>query len=533
MHDRSRSDSTDLNFLRHRVRSFGLFAGALALSFWLFRLLVNDFEGNGIEATESWTHLLAAVALLAVWAVLGVGKPGRLVVRGVESIGILSSCALLVAMGATLDRGLARPEMTMALALTFVTCSRAVYVPSSGWRTGLINVGVGIVLLVGVYLMYLGTPMDRYLEFEPALAGMTSKKMAEALTLMTAAWWALSSALAVATSRVIYGLRAEANEMRRLGQYQLERKLGAGGMGIVYQAHHAMLRRPTAVKLLPPDKAGEAAVARFEREVKLTARLRHPNTVTIYDYGRTPDGIFYYAMELLEGANLEQVVAESGALPVERVAHVLLHAAGALHEAHELGLIHRDIKPANIMLCNQGGQVDVVKVLDFGLVKDVSPAESERLTAVTQTGVITGTPQYLPPEALTDPENVDARSDLYALAAVGYYLLTGEHVFSGKTAIEVCSRHLHEAPVPPSERLGKHVPPVLEALLLRCLAKSPEERPESASAFIAELEACELAAWEAAAARAWWRSHEAAIRRVAAGESVASSQTMMMDLGRR
>ena len=206
----------------------------------------------------------------------------------------------------------------------------------------------------------------------------------------------------VSISRIIYNLHREIRQAIRLGQYTLDEKLGEGGMGVVYRASHAMMRRPTAVKLLPLEKAGEASLARFEREVQQTARLTHPNTITIYDYGRTPDGVFYYAMELLDGASLQAVVDRDGPQPPGRVLRVLEMVAGGLAEAHDLGLIHRDVKPANIFLCRQGGEFDIAKVLDFGLVKIV---EGPRDANLTHDGVVAGTPQYLAPEALTDPED--------------------------------------------------------------------------------------------------------------------------------
>jgi serine/threonine protein kinase len=236
-------------------------------------------------------------------------------------------------------------------------------------------------------------------------------------------WLVVAVAVATACSRVIYGLRREVRLARRLGQYTLEEKLGEGGMGVVYRARHALLRRPTAVKLLKGERLGEASLRRFEREVLLTASLSHPNTVSVYDFGRTPDGVFYYAMEYLEGLSLEQLVAEEGAQPPGRVVHVLRQVLGALAEAHGVGLVHRDVKPDNVILCERGGLSDVAKVVDFGLVKDLDAAD-----ALSHEGMLVGTPLYLAPEAIRSPDT-DPRADLYSLGAVAYFLLTGKHVF--------------------------------------------------------------------------------------------------------
>jgi serine/threonine-protein kinase len=332
----------------------------------------------------------------------------------------------------------------------------------------------------------------------------------------------------VAASKVIYGLRRQVGRIKELGQYHIEAELGAGGMGVVYRARHALLRRETAVKLLPPERAGEAAVQRFEREVKLTARLKHPNTVTIYDYGRTPDGMFYYAMELLDGANLEEIVHTTGPLPVGRVVRVLEQAAGALAEAHELGLVHRDIKPSNIMLCNQGGMMDVVKVLDFGLVKETKSDAPE----LTQSNTITGTPLYMPPEALMSAESVDARSDLYALGAVAYYMLVGDHVFNGDTLIEVCGKHLHLRPEPPSVRSGRALPEALEQLVLECLEKRPKDRPQSARSLLERLTQVEVEPWDRRDAERWWAEHHAELRAHSSAPSRVS-RTIQVDFGLR
>ena len=280
-------------------------------------------------------------------------------------------------------------------------------------------------------------------------------------------------------------------------------------MGVVYRASHAMLRRPTAIKLLPADKAGERSIARFEREVQLTAALTHPNTITVFDFGRTPEGVFYYAMELLDGAALDVLVELDGAQPPERALHVLDGVAGALVEAHEIGLIHRDVKPANIILCKQGGLFDVPKVVDFGLVKDLSGGD----VSLTADSTLAGTPLYMSPEAITGVGAVDARGDLYALGAVGYFMVTGTHVFPGRSAIEVCGHHLHTKPEPPSARLGGAVPPDLEKLILDCLEKDPGRRPQTAAALQQRVRECRAyGAWDHQRARDWWRDHGEKLR---------------------
>ena len=304
-------------------------------------------------------------------------------------------------------------------------------------------------------------------------------------------------------------LRQAAIEARRLGQYTLEQKLGAGGMGTVYKARHAMLRRPTAVKLLDVDKMSEMAIARFEREVQLTSGLTHPNTVAIYDYGRTPEGIFYYAMEYLEGMNLEDLVQRNGPLPEARAVYVLRQVCGALGEAHAHDIVHRDIKPANIFLTARGGLHDFVKVLDFGLVKTLDGGESAGLTSAQG---VTGTPLYISPEAVYHPDQVDVRTDVYAVGAVGYYLLTGTPVFTAESVVEICMKHVKAAPDAPSARLGRPISFDLENLLLRCLAKAPDDRPANAGEAVAALEACAVeGTWTADDATTWW-ANRAAVR---------------------
>jgi eukaryotic-like serine/threonine-protein kinase len=231
---------------------------------------------------------------------------------------------------------------------------------------------------------------------------------------------------------------------------------------------------------LPPERAGADTVSRFEREVQITSTLTHPNTVAIYDYGRTPENVFYYAMEYLVGADLERLVQRAGPQPPGRVRHLLRQILGALAEAHALGIIHRDIKPSNVFLCERGLIEDFVKVLDFGLAREFESGQS----AMTQAGQLTGTPLYMSPEQILGAP-LDGRSDLYALGAVMYYLLTGAPVFPGNTIVEVCAHHLHSPVMPPSERLGQTIPPALERLVLACLEKKPADRPENAVSLLA------------------------------------------------
>jgi serine/threonine protein kinase len=338
------------------------------------------------------------------------------------------------------------------------------------------------------------------------------------------AFWSLMGLLAVSAigiflamlfiSRQQKALQTATLAAKQLGQYALEEKIGAGGMGSVYKARHAMLRRPTAVKLLDVDKMSDAAILRFEREVQLTSALTHPNTVAVFDYGRTPDGIFYYAMEYLEGMTLEDLVKGFGPLPEARLRYILHQVCGSLAEAHAAGLVHRDIKPANIFLTCRGGMRDFVKVLDFGLAKALG-AETAN---VTSPSALLGTPLYMSPEAMTHPEAVDARADVYAVGAVGYYLLTGSPVFTGATIMEICMKHSNDAPVPPSVRSGYHISQTLEALLLRCLAKAPADRPADAAELMRELEACEVeGSWSGYDAEAWWMTRDN--RQISAGQA--------------
>lgn len=292
----------------------------------------------------------------------------------------------------------------------------------------------------------------------------------------------------------------------QLGPYTLDEKIGEGGMGDVFRGHHALLRRATALKTLKPEAIDEEALLRFEQEVQLTSQLRHPNTVAIYDYGRTDEGTFYYAMEYLTGAPLDAIVNATGPFEDGRTIHVLAQVCGSLTEAHGIRLIHRDIKPGNLVLCVRGGVYDWLKVLDFGLVKDVGN-DLDRLS--TEAGYITGTAQYMAPEGMIPEFRHDGRQDIYAIGCVAYYLLTGDHVFRGRTDIEILKQHLKATPEPPSRRTERRIDPALEKLILQCLEKKPDARPPTAGALAHALAACPAAgSWTASDAQHWWILNE-------------------------
>jgi hypothetical protein len=443
----------------------------------------RGMESGGLVINSIIGALLGRYLLAGFASDHSLGAEGTMVADGYLSMVQLGGMAMMVAIRAALIPS--RPRRTIVVTALF--------------GVPMILVTTALVPVAGGGLAWRALDSGAY-PWLPATAVMM---------------WGFAVITCTVISWVIYGLRVEVREARRFGQYVLEEKLGEGGMGEVYRARHGMMRRPSAIKLLRVDRAGEVNLRRFEREVQLTARLTHPNTITIFDYGRTQDGVFYYAMELLDGATLQRIVAVDGSQATGRVVRILAMVCGALTEAHAIGLIHRDIKPANIMLCTQGGERDVVKLLDFGLVKEF---EVDREVELTAASAIVGTPQYMAPEAILAPDSVDVRTDIYALGAVAYYLLAGVDVFDGKSVVEICGKHLHQEPEPPSAR-GVAISAELEAVVLACLNKDPDRRPQSAAELRSRLEACAVEPWDSAQARAWWDKHQAHLD----GEAVRST----------
>ncbi|MFN8178025.1 MAG: serine/threonine-protein kinase [bacterium] len=323
----------------------------------------------------------------------------------------------------------------------------------------------------------------------------------------------LCALLAVLPAHVRARLEKQREDVRELGSYRIGELLGRGGMGEVYRAEHRMLARPAAVKLVRAELLGaadpahhERIVRRFEREARVTAGLRSPHTVSVYDYGITDDGTFYYVMELLEGLDLESLVRELGPVPAGRTVHILQQMCDSLAEAHEKGLIHRDIKPANVVLCRYGRRVDFVKVLDFGLARPIADGDGD--ARITREAAVAGTPAFMSPEQILGHHEIGPRTDLYAVGCVAYWLLTGALVFEGETSIEVLARHARDVPVSPSRRSELPIPPALDAIVMACLEKEPAKRPESAEALAILLEAVDTGAdWSPDRARKWWEVH--------------------------
>jgi serine/threonine-protein kinase len=323
---------------------------------------------------------------------------------------------------------------------------------------------------------------------------------------------ALAVGFAYVGARVVYGLGRQVAAAREMGSYRLEQRLGEGGMGEVWRARHRMLARPAAIKLIRRPLGGgavsESLERRFEQEARAIARLRSPHTVELFDYGIAADGAFYFVMELLDGLDANALVRRHGPLPSERAVFLLRQVCHSLSEAESCGLVHRDIKPANIFLCRYGEDHDFVKVLDFGLVKglDAGATPGQDLTAEH---FVQGTPAFIAPEQALGGAGIDGRADIYATGCVAYWLLTGQHVFTGDTPMATLMHHVHTAPVPPSVRSGRPIPPALEQVVLACLAKDPGDRPQTARELSRRLdEAGAPEPWNEQRAREWWSLHE-------------------------
>ncbi|HEV3079550.1 MAG TPA: serine/threonine-protein kinase [Gemmataceae bacterium] len=487
------TETQSLLRLRLRAAAFILLVG---FGIFLVRHVVGVIMGEPLDLLLLGMHIL--VVLVLGFSTLPLCRQcpvslRKLRVAELLIFGLPAVFFLLLQHRVTLSdvaRSYLPPPMPFWLLLIF---TYAMFIPNT-WRRAALVIGAMALapdlLVLGMMLAY------------PAVAAvMTGMAFLQYVLTM-----AVAAVAAVFGTHLINTLRREAFEARQLGQYRLIELLGAGGMGEVYLAEHRMLKRPCAIKLIRPEQAGDPRVlARFEREVQMTARLSHWNTVEIYDYGRTEDGTFFYVMEYLPGLSLEDLLERHGPLPPERVVHLLRQTCQGLREAHAVGLIHRDIKPGNIFAAQRGGLYDVAKLLDFGLVKPVAEIASTRLT---HEGGVSGTPLFMSPEQARGVGNLDARSDIYSVGAVAYTLLTGRPPFERPSPMEVLIAHARDDVAPPS-KLQPDVPRDLERVILRCLAKKPEDRFPDADRLEQALAECAAAGqWTQAHAVRWWQEKD-------------------------
>ncbi len=488
------------NLLRGRLRAAAGFLGLAFGLFFIYRLTTGDGPGRSDNLTF-YTHFAVSLVLILSF--------GRLCRRCVIPLRTLRAYELAIfglpviyflmydhrLLTVMVRHGYLPNPMAFWMGIVFIY---AMFIPNT-WRRAAVVIGsmCAAPMLLIIYMWATDAV------FAAALVDGAGFLVEVTILMM------ITFLSATYGTHVINTLRHEAFEARQLGQYRLLRMIGAGGMGEVYLAEHQMMKRPVAIKLIRPNKATDPqALARFEREVRSTARLSHWNTIEIFDYGRTDDGTFYYVMEYLPGLSLSELVERHGPLPPARAIHLLMQTCDALAEAHGRGLIHRDLKPGNIFAAHRGGFHDVAKLLDFGLAKPIS-AETASIQ-LTQEGSITGSPLFMSPEQALGDSEPDARSDIYSLGAVAYYLLTGVPPFDGDKPIKVILAHAHEPVVPPS-RLRAEVGDDLERVVLRCLAKNPADRYADALSLRQALAECVAAGgWTHEDAARWWKSNGAA-----------------------
>jgi eukaryotic-like serine/threonine-protein kinase len=448
-------------FLRNRLRII-----ALALSIEKSLLMIGTFSFPLLPLR------LGVLALVLIfWALLRSSLAlSHAMLRGIEICILLAFFLQAAAMpdALILERARAGDFATVHMDCYFALGVCAVFIilyglliPNTWQRAAMVIIPFSLIPNLNLHLLGLYEP-----KVAAAFAGVAHGTPVPIML--------LAAACGIYGAHSIHTIRYNFFKAKQLGRYRLKEKLGSGGMGEVYRAEHDLLKRPCAIKLIRPGlDADPAAVARFEREVQVTARLSHPNTVEVYDYGRTEEGVFYYVMELLRGQSLQDLVTQNGPVAPDRAARLITQICGAVEEAHGLGLIHRDIKPANIFAVSQPGQPETAKLLDFGLVK-TGPAHDEKDSDLTLAHVPLGSPHFSSPEQTTGAP-VDARSDIYSLGAVLYFLVTGRPPFGGSSAVDIAAGVIRELPTPP-QTLNPQVPTHLNAVITRCLEKDPSAR---------------------------------------------------------
>jgi eukaryotic-like serine/threonine-protein kinase len=475
-----------------RLGKIGLF-GALAFASYLLSLAL--LSGSKLGVIHGTTLGVAVAGIVLSLALFGVTRLPKVPAHNVTDLGNVYLFAISLALGL-----LRHTEQSSSSELLRQVSPVVIPILAFGALIPSVPSKSLAVLLVAAAMDPLGMFLMR---------GHTHYSVGQLVVVMASP--IMAALIARQISKVVHHLTEGIVKAREVGSYKLVERLGVGGMAEVWRANHRMLRRPAAVKLIRPKVLvdhgpadSERLLRLFTREVRTTASLRSPHTIQVYDFGITREGAFYYVMELLDGIDLMTLVERYGAQPAERVASLMKQVCHSLREAHERNFVHRDIKPANILTCTVGGDYDFVKVLDFGLVLD-RHLTSEELEDEKQ---FVGTPAVMAPEMLRFQAPVDARADLYALGCVGYWLLTGKRVFEAQTRADMLVMHAHQKPVLPSKRIDRPVHPGLEALVMQCLEKNPNKRPQTARELSDALSALQFEhPWTEERARLWWKQH--------------------------
>jgi serine/threonine-protein kinase len=453
----------------------------IGCAMWGFFFIIDLAVVRYMEAGSIAYFALVRAGVLALTAII-LARMYRSAVPsrrelGIEDVLAYTAPAIGIALLCVPFRGLASPYIP---GCCLVLLGRSV-TSQDPWRRGAVMSGIPI---IGFFAVLLGSAL-----FSSRVAAQLHDSHAITALLVNSAYVLSTYVFLVMCGHIAWSLRRQVFEARSLGRYRLKRRLASGGMGDVWLAYHPGLKRDVAVKILKPEEQERAAgaQARFEREVRATAELKHPNTVRVFDYGATEDGLWYYVMEFLEGETLEAHVDRLGPLPPARAVHIVGQAARALAEAHERGIVHRDIKPGNLFLTSLGGEHDFVKVIDFGIAKVAHPDGT-----MTGTGWVLGTPEYISPEVATG-ESADPRSDVYGLGAVLHFLLCGRPPFEAGNAAGLLFAHANHQASPPSSVLGKPLPSDVESVVLRALAKDPGERYANCAELALALASCRVA----------------------------------------
>jgi serine/threonine-protein kinase len=507
------SDETR-SLLRRRLRIVAVLLLTGFASFLVWVLALSALDGDAVVAPHLLGWHLGVTVLLALlaWKLCAKCDLSMPVLRVAEALVFGAPAAFFLVLdherlifNATLgEHAHVHPILTGWMLLIFCY---ALFVPNSWQRAAVV-----IAVLAAAPIV-----LNNYTYWtSAAFAALVDEQFRGAIS-EQGLKMALTAVVGVVGVQSIGALRREAFVAKQLGQYRLKRLLGSGGMGEVYLAEHRLMKRPCAVKVIRAEKAGDPQVlARFEREVRATAKLSHWNSIDIYDYGRTPDGTFYYVMEFLPGHNLGELVDDHGPLPPGRIVYLMRQVCDALAEAHGHGLVHRDLKPQNIYCAYRGGMFDVAKVLDFGLAKPLADATSAGLTIE---GSITGSPLFMSPEQASSDE-VDVRSDVYSLGAVLYYMATGRAPFHHENPLKVMIAHASEDPEPP-RLYNADLPMELEEIILRSLEKRPADRYQSVVELREALDRVPTdSEWSASLAAEWWEHNGCPQRKAMAAEAV-------------